>query len=402
MYPSRRLARRGWMQAAAALAALMALVAAGCGGNGGVDSGGTGMTATYASGPVSGFGSIVVNGIHFDERMADIRDDDDQPLAAAALQLGAMTRIDAGAVLQVGTRREAVAQAIRVYEQVIGPVGTVDAAHATLSVLGQRVDVTVNTVFDAGLAGSLAGLKAGDLLAVYGELDLAGGRIVATRLEQRANANAYVLRGAVTSYDRAARLLGVGGLVIDLADLPSTMLPASLPAGTVVRVKLAKVQRSGRWVATALGGVATLPSDREHVEVEGRVTAFTTADSFAVDGIPVDARGAVFPSGKAGLAAGARVEVEGRASGGTVIATSVTLESDDSEADNPLELEGTVSALDAAAKTFVVRGVTVNWDAGTSFKSGRESDLANGRKVSVKGPLSADRTRVTARTIEFH
>ena len=51
-----------------ALAAVLVAVgmASACGG--GVDSGGTGAPATtFSSGRISGFGSIIVNGVHFDE-----------------------------------------------------------------------------------------------------------------------------------------------------------------------------------------------------------------------------------------------------------------------------------------------------------------------------------------------
>jgi hypothetical protein len=62
------LRRREWL-----LAALAAL--AGCGG---VDSGGTGTGdhSTLALGTITGFGSIIVNGVRFDESQAFIDDDD--------------------------------------------------------------------------------------------------------------------------------------------------------------------------------------------------------------------------------------------------------------------------------------------------------------------------------------
>ena len=65
------------------------LVAAGCGG---VDSGGTG--AVVSVGPISGFGSIIVNGVRFDESSATIQDDDGNAVTRDRLLLGVMTRID--------------------------------------------------------------------------------------------------------------------------------------------------------------------------------------------------------------------------------------------------------------------------------------------------------------------
>jgi len=64
-------------------------------------------------------------------------------------------------------------------------------------------------------------------------------------------------------------------------------------------------------------------------------------------------------------------------------------------------LNGTISALNTTAKTFVVRGVTVHYSATTRFDDGTEASLANGRQVDVKGTLSADGMRVEASRIEF-
>ena len=58
--------RREW------LVGVLALLGAGCGG--GVDSGGTGTghTSTLAVGPISGFGSIIVNGVRFDDSLVEL------------------------------------------------------------------------------------------------------------------------------------------------------------------------------------------------------------------------------------------------------------------------------------------------------------------------------------------
>lgn len=395
-------ARTAW--AASATYALFALLAiwalSGCGG--GVDSGGTGATpASVTAGPVSGFGSIVVGGIHHDESRALIVDDDGQPLGVEALRLGTMTVIEGSAVVSSGTRRESTAQRVRVVEQVIGPVDSVDAAGSTLVVLGQRIAVTPTTVVDAQFVGGLGALRTGDLLAVHGQLDVAAGRIVATRIEPRPLATAYVLRTAVTSYERAARRLAMGGLDIDLSGLDPAELPDALPAGTLARVKLRPQRAGALWVATALRAATLMLEDRDNVEIEGRITRITSAQDFSVDGVPVDARAATFEGGTAGLILGARVEVEGRSTGGTLVARKVELESDDNSDGRSFELEGRISAFDAAAQTFVVRGVTVSYAGAPRFEGGTAADLTLDRRVSVKGTLSADGTRLQASSIHI-
>lgn len=400
---ARREAMAAWAawvaSAAYALIALVAiLVLAGCGG--GVDSGGTGATpASVTVGPVSGFGSVVVGGIHHDESSALIVDDDGQALGAEALRLGMMTFIEGSAVVSSGTRRESTAQRVRVVEQVLGPVDSVDVVGSTLVVLGQRVVVTPTTVLDAQLAGGLAAVRAGDLLAIHGQLDIATHRIVATRIEPRPLATAYVLRAAVASYERTARRLAMGGLDIDLSGLDRDDLPDSLPAGTLARVKLQPVRAGALWVATALRAATLVLEDRDDVEIEGRITRFASPQDFSVDGVPVDARGATFEDGTAGLVVGARVEVEGRSVGGTIVAREVEIESDDDSDGRRFELEGRISALDATALTFVVRGVTVSYAGTPRFEGGTAADLALNRRVAVKGTLAADRTRLQATSI---
>src|SRR5690606_36947233 len=92
----RRWSRRPFL---AGLAASLALAACGGGGDGGgfastgVGSGGTGMFASSVSvsGPIRGFGSIIVNGIRFDDSNASISlGDDNGGLRSADLRLGMM------------------------------------------------------------------------------------------------------------------------------------------------------------------------------------------------------------------------------------------------------------------------------------------------------------------------
>lgn len=392
-------------RALAALALAVGALLPGCGGGDGVDSGGTGMTPpTLAVGPVAGYGSIVVGGVHFDERAAAITDEDGRPLDATALTLGAMTQIEGSAIVSNGGRLESTAEKIRVVEQVVGPVEALDVAAATLTVLGQPVVVTPDTAFDSTLAAGLGALHPGDRVAVYGQLDVVRRRLVATRLERRAAGSEFVLRAAVDRYERQQRSLTLGGIAVSLADLPDSTLPDSLPAGTLARVRL-RAAPSGPYVATSLRRVDLMLADRDYIEIEGRISALTSTRQFSVDGIPVDASSASLPSDLSRLVAGARVEVEGRAVAGTIIARKVELESEDGSDDQNVEVEGRISALDTGAKTFVVRtsaaSVTVSYAGSPRFEGGTAADLALERKVSVKGRLSSDRTRLDATTIKI-
>ena len=83
-----------WWRSLLALV-LVAAVAVGCGGGGGstsVAGVGSGGTGSFTSGPITGFGSIIVNGIRFDESAASasgsIKDDDGVVGSSGSLKLG--------------------------------------------------------------------------------------------------------------------------------------------------------------------------------------------------------------------------------------------------------------------------------------------------------------------------
>lgn len=368
-----------------------------CGGSGGVDSGGTGMdTPTLAVGPISGFGSIVVAGVHYDETSARIVDGDGQPLTAAALMLGAMTRIDASQVTAAGTRLQATAQLIRVAEVLLGPVEAVDSVAMTARVLGQIVAITPGTVFEAALGGGLPALSSGMVVAVHGQIDPVATRVVATRIERRSSVERNLLRGPVTSLDRVALRLNIGATAVSLAEAGS--LPAALGTGSVVRLKLRTVAVAGVWIATELSLDDQPLPDRENVEIQGRVTALTSMQRFSVDGSAVDASTAIFSGGAVVL--GARVEVEGRSSAGSVVARKVAVDAGEGGGDEALEIEGQITVLDTTARTFVVRGTTVSYAGTPRFEGGTAADLALNRKVHVKGRLADDRSLVMATSIQ--
>ncbi len=386
------LQRREWL--VAALAAF-----SGCGG--GVESGGTGTGSlpTLAMGAITGFGSIVVNGVRYDETGATIEDDDGRMLASAQLKLGMQATVMASTIdNSVAGVSTAKAGAIAVRSGIVGPVEAIDRAAALLTVLGQRVAVVASTVFDDALAMGVSSLATGDVIEVHGTYDAAAGRYVATRVELRAAPPAtYKLRGTVAALSLTARTLTIGAAVIDWSGVAPSNPSTTLAVGAIVRVALATTLSAGVWRATALSVSSAMLEDRDRVEVEGRITAFTSLSSFAVNGLPVNAANATFANGTAGVVLGAKVEVKGRAVGGVIIAQAVAIERDDDA--SGFELQGRIESVDAAAQRFVLRGTTVAWTAATRFDSSTDKDIQIGRRAEVRGTLSADGTRLDATKI---
>jgi hypothetical protein len=242
----------------------------------------------------------------------------------------------------------------------------------------------------------------GDVVEVFAMLDTTTGTYTATRIEPKANATSFKLRGVVASLDTMAHTFKIGTETISYANLTADKVPADLADRLLVRVKLETTQVAGAWVATKLKSAVRHMEDHDEAELKGLITAFTSTTQFSVDGTPVDATKATFPDGTTGIVLGAEVEVEGAATNGVIMATKVSIETAEKNKLTGFELHGAISALDTTAKTFVLRGVTVSYGgSAVVFKGGMETDLAVGRKVEVKGTLSSDGTKLDAVTIKF-
>ena len=377
----------------------VALVA-GCGG---VDSGGTGApSSAYASGPITGFGSVIVNGVHFDDRGATVSDTEGNPRSRDELRLGMTTEVRGSAIgTDVDGNAASVASSIVFGSEILGPLSANDLAARTLTLLGQNVDIATSTVFDTGLTGGQAALVVGDIVEVYGHFDAATGRYAATRVERKTAVVAYRLRGVVSGLDTTAKTFAIGATRISYLGLGPANLPTMLANGAIVRALIALVPSGPTWNAIRVAdGVATI-ENRAEVTVKGLVSAFTSTTAFSVNGTPVDAHGAVFPNGTTGLGLGTRVEVEGATVGGVLVAARVALVTDGENAGQSFETRGAITALDSVGKTFVVHDVTVSYAGTIDYRNGSAAELAIGRAVEARGTLSADGTRLQASRITF-
>ncbi|HEY5579811.1 MAG TPA: DUF5666 domain-containing protein, partial [Rhodoferax sp.] len=158
--PNLYLTRRHWL-------ALAASAVSGCGGGsasttaGLPGTGGTGVV--YSQGSISGFGSVIVNGIKFDDHAAIVQLDG-TTLGSADLRLGMVASVqgERGADPKLGT-----ASHIAVWSIAQGLVTNVAQGVATeFTVAGIKVQADANTVFD-GLANASAVAK-GQRVAVWG------------------------------------------------------------------------------------------------------------------------------------------------------------------------------------------------------------------------------------------
>jgi hypothetical protein len=395
---------RPWRALGALLAATA--LAVGCGGGGndsGVGAGGTGSPLSFSQGPITGFGSIIVNGVHFDDAGASVVDDDGNALSnTQSLRLGTVVDVQGGVVTDGAT----AATAIHVHVDLVGPVTAAwDAGTGRLAVLGQPVRVQSVTALD-GFTGGAAAILLGSVVAVSSLYDKATGVYVATRIDPVPAAPRFAIRGAPTAVDTSAGTFTIGAAAFSYGSLAP---PAPFAVGQTLRAVLATtVDSHGRWVVTSFGQAAPALPDGRRGGLQGVVSSATDATHFVVNGVSVDASGAtVTPAGTA-VAVQSRVEVQGTVVAGVLVATSVAVDaSDDGQDDHGpgggdrFQIIGAILSLDTANQTLTMRGPTTVDYATASFSSGSATDLAVGKAIEVRGNLSADGSQVVATQIKF-
>ncbi len=400
----------------ASIAATLLLTACGGGGNDAASTNGTNADLV-SQGVISGFGSVIVNGVRFDDSKAKIEDEDEEENSTRSkddLRLGMVVNINGSSagttgtasVISFGSTLKGPVQSIASSTVPSGtPTTTTAAGSHTLVILGQTVLIGAWTVFDpVSLPNGFASIAAGNVLEVHGHLSPSLNRLVATRISKENNANAYKITGNVSSLNATSQSFKIGTETFSYANIDPQKLRVTLADGLTIKMRLATVQATtGTWTATRIKAAKKAMPDRIKAEIEGLITAFTSATSFSVNGLVVDASNASFPKGTATLALGVRVEVKGTVIDGKLVASVVKTEDRDrgEDEDNEIELHGNLSALDTTAKTFMLRGLTVSYAGNVSFQRGLASNLVNGASVEVKGQSSGGGTTVQATRIKF-
>jgi Domain of unknown function (DUF5666) len=373
-------------------ALLMAFVAS-CGGGGVVGSAGTGRAASVTQGTVNGFGSVIVDGLSYDDRTAPV-------VAEIAPGVDAPAAVKFGHRVSVDHDNSGVASAVRVEAALAGPVASVTSS-TQFSMLGQLVTVNNTgtagpiTQFGGGYA-SAADVLAGDAIEVHGLLvrQDASYVIQATRIDKLAAVPAYLrVSGLVSALGVAgSTTLSLGALVVDVGS--ATVLPAGLAlangqAVTVLALPATlSMPNSGTWqLQAAQLRIQKLPAG--DVDVSGSVSHLDAqAKTFTLGGLLVNYAGATLtPATTTAIANGQYVQARGTtAADGSLVAT--TLEVRDAGSDTEAELKGNVSRYDAATQRFEVRGVPVDGSS-ASLQGCPATGLADGLFVELEGAVGS-------------
>lgn len=396
------------------LAAISAAVLAACGGGAGTSSSPTTSSTpapvatspaptvagqSTVTGTVTGFGSVIVDGVRIDDSaVAAGAEQDDGSVQPVELKLGQHVEVQHDGQL--------VATQVRVVAEAEGTVAAVNAAAATLTVAGQTVTVNTDptlgpvTVFEGYTA--LADVQVNDRVEVYGinKTDTSGNTSVqATRIEKSdaTAATADHADGPVANLSTSAHTFQLGGLLIDYSAAKLLPAGAQLANGTEVHAAIPL-----GTVAAGTAVKATVVKVRDHKaeagakdsELGGAISALdATAKTMTINGVKVDVSAATFDQpGKsfADLKVNAYVVVKGSyGTDGTLKAATIVLRGAQQAENGQVELHGSIIGFVSTAN-FVVRDVQVDASSATlDAASCGTTQLANDVQVEIKGTLSA-------------
>ena len=167
---------------------------------------GDGLGGTGIIGTISGFGSIIVNGLELEFNNSTSVATDGRPASLQEQRVGQVVQ---------GVARERdgklTLSSLDIQHAVTGPITSVDQAGQTLVVLGQKIKL--NLAGDKAALDAFKTLQAGDVVSVSG-LRLADGTIVATRVDEQHDDGRLVLRGDVAAVNPSS--VRVGDLEVPL------------------------------------------------------------------------------------------------------------------------------------------------------------------------------------------
>jgi hypothetical protein len=378
--------------------ALVASVVTACGGGGGGASSAAAPPVSSAAkssvvtGTITSFGSVHVNGVHFDTSNTKILKNG-RPITQAELKVGQVVSVKGSVDDSTG---QGTAESITQDDNVEGTIESIDLTKKTLVVAGQTVSVDSNTSFDDSISpASLDGLKVTDQVEVSG-LTAADGTITATRIELRdTKSNEAEVMGTVATLDTNNHTFKINDLVIDYSTATLENFAAkSIQEGDLVEVQGNSKNAAGALVASKVELKTGEPSEanrQDRRELEGMVTRFVSAKDFDVADRPITTNDqTVFKNGTAdNIKEDVRVEVEGQLdANGTLVANKIEFRHA-----GIAGIAWTIDTVNKDAGTITVLGSVITIDATTrledksSAKIERFSinDLSQGDFVVVRG-----------------
>ncbi len=325
-----------------------------CGGGGGTSTAGIGGSGITSSGTITGFGSVIVNGVKFETTNASF---DIEGIS------GSQNQLAIGMVVEVNGTINAdgvtgTANSIIFDDELQGPVAVfvpaTDGLTATFTVLGIPVKIdSKTTYFDPDNGGiSMTSIRNDDMVELSGFFD-ATGTLIASRIENKTGIDENVeLKGIVSNWNSLTETFGFNGMGITVN--------ASNAAGKNILQNNLYIEVKGRYnsinntiTAIKIESEEAEYGDNESFEMEGFITDYNNPSNFRVNGIPVDAsNNPEMEPRTMQLADNVQIEVEGYFVNGTLVATKLKMRGGE------VEIQAPVYSIDKVANRFTVEFVS--------------------------------------------
>ncbi|WP_298607098.1 DUF5666 domain-containing protein [uncultured Thiothrix sp.] len=322
--------------------------------------GGTGISV----GPITGFGSIIQNGVRYDVSQARFTRDGVTAPDQSQYRIGEIVKIQ-GIINPDGVT--GTATQVDYGSLLQGQITALGADGKSLYVLNQLVRVDSLTL--------LHGVKLVSDLAVGNIVQISGARdaqavIRANSLTLQQNSflsgsSVQLIEGRITQVDPLTQTFSVNGLKIDYSRIARGVLPV---VNQYVRVTSKQSLQNELLIASdyrlAQEFVEFVPG--EEAELEGLVTAFISPNRFAINGqlVVTTAKTEFENSLATDIKLNALVEAEGQINNqGELIAEEISVRQ--ASRGQTLELEGKITAIDPTTQTLKLLGNTLVVDAST-------------------------------------
>jgi len=337
--------------------------------------------SVHASGVLTAFGSVFVNGTEYavNGTTSIINGDaNNAPSDDVALLVGMTVEV---------TASNNTASVVTYASAVRGEIDAINTAASTITVLGQTVVVSSSTAFagsstTGGTTTAVTGLgnlSVGNYVVVYGYLDCttststtscASGstQVLASLVYKPTAAGTYGTSGYAQSVDGTSDTFLINGLTVSYASATCSSSPCSVADGEFVTVAAAAATASTggalTLTATSLTTSSTAPVlvSGETISIQGPVSDLNTASStFVLRGVTIN--GSVLAATVATLANSDIVQVTGTVNAtGAIQASAITIENQAT-----FTLTAPVTAISSTADTLVVLGKTFTVNSSTSF-----------------------------------
>ena len=349
-------------------------------------------------GPITGFGSVIANGLEFDTAAATVTMDD-QPGTVSDLRIGMVVSI--GGMIDSDT---GLAQAgeISFIDDVEGPITSIDRAAGSFVVLGRTVFVDELTVFENAAFDDLEVDHVVEVSGLWRHQQQLQAAFVRHVANQYMAGMTMQVKGEIADLDIGQQRFRIGTQSCDYSAAMLELGGADLANGMYVRVTSTAMIQNGHMLANM---VQARDRDRDRYrlcageclyELIGYVTAFVSATNFDVDGQAVTTTSeTVYVNGTVDtLALDVKVSIDGTINdAGVLVAERIVF-----HLPSLVQIKGNVYALDAENEIVTVLGIAVQTNEFTLFRDQTTSgpptfgfgDLAIDDRLEIRAVLDSD------------